>query len=99
MKKRSAALSWFAGLIIFGMILPLHAAAQSQQKAITFEQFMTLPKLDTVTQEIPGTFADTKIEYMSFNRWTASIDTTCTAIREKAGRWASRRWSGLQERP
>ena len=68
MKRRSAAYALFAGLIMLGMILPLHAAAQSQQKTITFEQFMTLPKLETVTQEIPGTFADTKVEYMSFKQ-------------------------------
>jgi hypothetical protein len=68
MERRSAAFSLLAGLVILGLILPLHAAAQSQQKAITFEQFMTLPKLDTVTQEVPGNFADTKVEYMSFKQ-------------------------------
>jgi hypothetical protein len=68
MKKGNAVFSLLAGLIILAMILPLHAAAQSQQKSITFEQFMTLPKLETVTQEIPGNFADTKIEYMSFKQ-------------------------------
>jgi hypothetical protein len=66
MKKRSVAFSVFAGLIIFGLVLPLHAAAQKE--AITFEQFMTLPKLDTVTQVVQGNFADTKIEYMSFKQ-------------------------------
>jgi ribosomal protein L5 len=50
MKKGNAVFSLLAGLIILAMILPLHAAAQSQQKSITFEQFMTLPKLETVTQ-------------------------------------------------
>ncbi len=66
MSKRSAAFSLLAGLVILGLILPLHAAAQSQEKTVTFEQFMVAPKLETVAQEVPGNFADTKIEYMSF---------------------------------
>ncbi len=66
MSKGSAAFSLLAGLVILGLILPLHAAAQSQAKTVTFEQFMVAPKLETVTQEVPGNFADTKIEYMSF---------------------------------
>jgi hypothetical protein len=68
MRKRSSVFSLLAGLIILGMILPLHAAAQSQQKSITFEQYTALPKLETVTQEIQGNFADTKIEYTSFKQ-------------------------------
>jgi len=66
MDKRSAAFSLLAGLVILGLILPLHAAAQSKEKTVTFEQFMAMPKLETVTQEVPGNFADTRIEYMSF---------------------------------
>jgi hypothetical protein len=66
MERRSAAFSLFAGLILFGLVLPLHAAAQKE--SLTFEQFLTLPKLETVTQEVQGNFADTKIEYMSFKQ-------------------------------
>jgi hypothetical protein len=67
MRKRSSVFSLLAGFIILGLILPLHAAAQSQQQ-ITFEQYTAMPKLETVTQEIPGNFADTKIEYTSFKQ-------------------------------
>jgi hypothetical protein len=68
MKKRSAVFSLLAGFMILGMILPLHAAAQAQQKSITFEQYTAMLKLETVAQEIPGTFADTRIEYTSFKQ-------------------------------
>jgi hypothetical protein len=67
MGKRNEAFSLLAGLIILGMIMPLQAAAQSP-KSITFEQYMAMPKLETVSQEIPGNFADTKIEYTSFKQ-------------------------------
>ena len=68
MKRKNSVFSLLAGLIILGLIQPWHAAAQSQQKSVTFEEYMALPKLETVTQEIPGNFADTKIEYTSFKQ-------------------------------
>jgi hypothetical protein len=68
MKKGIVSSSLLAGLLILGLVLPLHAAAQATQKSITFEQYMAMPKLDTVTQEIEGNFADTKIEYTSFKQ-------------------------------
>jgi len=68
MKKGIVSSSLLAGLLILGLALPLHAAAQTTQKSITFEQYMAMPKLDTVTQEIEGNFADTKIEYTSFKQ-------------------------------
>jgi hypothetical protein len=67
MRKRSSVFSLLAGFIILGLILPLHATAQSQ-KSITFEQYTAMPKLETVTQEIQGNFADTKIEYTPFKQ-------------------------------
>jgi hypothetical protein len=51
-----------------GLVLPLNAAAQESQKSLTFEQFMAMPKLETVTQLIPGTFADARIDTMSFKQ-------------------------------
>lgn len=66
MKIRRAAISLLAGFIMIGLIQPLHAAAQSQEKSVTFEEYVALPKLETVKQDIPGNFADTKIEYMAF---------------------------------
>jgi hypothetical protein len=65
MKKRKAMLSILAGLVLLGFIVPLHAKAQ---ESLTFEQFMASPKLETVTQLIPGTFADARIDTMSFKQ-------------------------------
>lgn len=65
MKKRKAMLSILAGLVLLGFIVPLHASAQ---ESLTFEQFMASPKLETVTQLIPGTFADARIDTMSFKQ-------------------------------
>ena len=68
MKKRIVVFLLFTGFTLLGFILPLHAAAQEQQKSLTFEQFMTMPKLETVTQEVRGTFSDARIETMSFKQ-------------------------------
>ncbi len=66
MKKRTAALTWIAGFLLAGFILlPLPAAAE---EPLTFELFMTLPKLETVTQVVTGTFADARIDTMSFKQ-------------------------------
>jgi hypothetical protein len=68
MKKRLAVFPLLTGLILLGLVVPLHATAQEPQKSLTFEQFMAMPKLETVTQEIQGTFADARIETMSFKQ-------------------------------
>jgi len=68
MKKRNVVFLLFAGFTLLAFILPLHASAQEQQKSLTFEQFVALPKLETVTQEVQGTFADAKIDTMSFKQ-------------------------------
>lgn len=66
MKKRNAVFTSFACLMLLGFILPLQAAAQETPKSLTFEQFMSMPKLETVTQIVPGTFTDARIETMAF---------------------------------
>jgi hypothetical protein len=68
MKRRNAVLSLLAGLAIIGLIQPLTAAAQAQQKAMTNEQYQSAPKLETVTQKVTGNFAETRIEYTSFKQ-------------------------------
>ena len=66
MKKRFIVLFCIAGLVMFASMPIVHAADQQLQKAMTYEVYLSLPKLETVTQEVPGNYADTKIEYTSF---------------------------------
>ena len=66
MKKRFIVLFCMAGLVMFASMPIVHAADQQLQKAMTYEVYLSLPKLETVTQEVPGNYADTKIEYTSF---------------------------------
>jgi hypothetical protein len=66
MKKRNAVLSLIAGLVVIGLIQPLTAAAQSQN--MSNEEYQAQPKVETVTEEVKGNFAETKIEYTSFKQ-------------------------------
>jgi hypothetical protein len=63
MKKRNAVLSLIAGLVVIGLIQPLTATAQSQN--MSNEEYQAQPKAETVTEEVKGNFAETKIEYTS----------------------------------
>ncbi len=66
MRKRYAVVSLIAWFAILGWIQPLHAADRDPNEPLTFEDYVALPKLETVTVEVKGTFATTKIETMSF---------------------------------
>jgi hypothetical protein len=68
MKKRVFVLFCIAGMVMFVSIPILHAEEKELQKAMSYEDYVALPKLETATKEIPGNFADTRIEYMSFKQ-------------------------------
>jgi hypothetical protein len=66
MKIRLGVLTCAAGLVIFAFVPILHAADRELQKSMTYDDYLALPKLEIVTEEIGGTFATAKIEYVSF---------------------------------
>ena len=66
MKRRIALQYCMAGLALCAIAAVPHAAGQDLQKAMTYDDYMALPKLEVVTEEVTGTFAAAKIEYVSF---------------------------------
>ena len=68
MKVRFVVLSCVAVLALFAFVPTLYAADPEVRKSMTYDDYAALPKLEIVTQEIKGNFADTKIEYTSFKQ-------------------------------
>lgn len=55
-----------AGLALCACLAVAPAAGQDLQRAMTYDDYVALPKLEIMTEEIGGTFAAAKIEYVSF---------------------------------
>jgi hypothetical protein len=66
MKIRLALQCCMAGLALCSFVAVPDAFGQDLQKAMTYDDYMALPKLEVVTEEVRGTFATAKIEYVSF---------------------------------
>ena len=66
MKIRLGVLTGVAGLVVFAFVPILYAADQESRKSMTYDDYVALPKLEVVTEEIGGTFATAKIEYVPF---------------------------------
>jgi len=66
MKIRLALQCCMAGMVLCAFVAVAPAAGQDRQRAMTYDDYTALPKLAIVTEEIGGTFAAAKIEYVSF---------------------------------
>lgn len=66
MKKRFVVLACVAGLAVTAGAPGAFAADPGRPGSMSYDDYAALPKIETMTAEVGGTFAATKIEYVSF---------------------------------
>lgn len=83
MKIHGIVLACVAGLAVTAGSPGAFAADPGRPGSMSYDEYAALPKIETVTEEVDGTFAATKIEYVSFRNVEGNDRYSMTGITGK----------------